>query len=403
MMALRRLFQRKTDYLTFRAVMEQPIPDIRRYRPDVPDGVADVLARALDRDPGNRFETARQFGAAVLDAVGQYQRPWTQGEISDFIHHHFADEIGKRSQQVATVISRTSSGVNTRSTMPLFVTPDGGSQTEDGDDEEFPSVETEVEGAPAWMPRATSTPPPSNQFGPQPGTGEFSHSGTPPPFGLETTGSAPSLQPLRAGSPVLTPGPNAPPVLVVPQRSFVWPVVAILMVAIAGGALFLVWKQMQTDRPPAEIKITQESNGGGSADGSAETRVPTPPDQVDAQGSDTPGEGSGAGVGSGKKNPAQLTPKGKRPKTYEEAVQLHLRELNACAKQHPETMPAGEMAAKITVTASGSARAVMIIPESVNAAPLGACLRNVLLPALYPTAGGDLNVTVTLKPKAKTG
>src|SRR3954470_4412056 len=51
MLALRRLFQRKTDYLTFRAVMEQPIPDIRRYRPDVPDAVADAMMRALDRDP----------------------------------------------------------------------------------------------------------------------------------------------------------------------------------------------------------------------------------------------------------------------------------------------------------------------------------------------------------------
>jgi hypothetical protein len=47
--------------------MEQPIPDIRRYRPDLPDGVADALVRALDRDPNNRFDTARQFGSAVLD------------------------------------------------------------------------------------------------------------------------------------------------------------------------------------------------------------------------------------------------------------------------------------------------------------------------------------------------
>src|SRR5205085_9295266 len=60
MLALRRLFQRKTDYLTFRAVMEQPIPDVRRYRPDVPDALADVLAKALDRDPDQRYLTARQ-------------------------------------------------------------------------------------------------------------------------------------------------------------------------------------------------------------------------------------------------------------------------------------------------------------------------------------------------------
>jgi hypothetical protein len=47
MLALRRLFQRKTDYLTFRAVMEQPIMDIRHYRPDCPDLLASALARAL--------------------------------------------------------------------------------------------------------------------------------------------------------------------------------------------------------------------------------------------------------------------------------------------------------------------------------------------------------------------
>ena len=71
MIALRRLFQRKTDYLTFRAVMEQPIPDVRRYRADVPEALAAVLSRALDRDPNNRFESARQFGTAILDALAK--------------------------------------------------------------------------------------------------------------------------------------------------------------------------------------------------------------------------------------------------------------------------------------------------------------------------------------------
>src|SRR5580698_3833040 len=57
MLALRKLFQRKTDYLTFRAVMEQPIPDIRRYRPDIPDPLVAALARALDREPKRRFDS----------------------------------------------------------------------------------------------------------------------------------------------------------------------------------------------------------------------------------------------------------------------------------------------------------------------------------------------------------
>src|SRR5512143_3569816 len=84
MLALRRLFQRKTDYLTFRAVLEQPIMDIRRYRPDTPAALAAALTRALDRDPAARFDTARQFGTAIVDAVSSLRRPWTQGEIGDF-------------------------------------------------------------------------------------------------------------------------------------------------------------------------------------------------------------------------------------------------------------------------------------------------------------------------------
>src|SRR5262245_27133495 len=86
MLALRRLFQRKTDYLTFRAVMEQPIPDVRRYRPDLPDALAEVVTRTLDREPDGRFTTARLLGSAVLDAIGT--RPWSQGEIGDFVRTH---------------------------------------------------------------------------------------------------------------------------------------------------------------------------------------------------------------------------------------------------------------------------------------------------------------------------
>src|SRR5207248_7184329 len=88
MLALRRLFQRKTDYLTFRAVMEQPIPDVRRYRPDVPEPVAMILSRALDREAERRFDSARQLSVILLDAFGA-RRPWSQGEISDFVRGQF--------------------------------------------------------------------------------------------------------------------------------------------------------------------------------------------------------------------------------------------------------------------------------------------------------------------------
>src|SRR5262245_1704776 len=108
MLALRRLFQRKTDYLTFRAVMEQPIPDVRRYRPDTPPALVELLAQALDRDPAGRPATARQFGASVLDAIDR--RPWSQADIGEFLRTHFADELERRRAEAVRVAQLAESG-----------------------------------------------------------------------------------------------------------------------------------------------------------------------------------------------------------------------------------------------------------------------------------------------------
>ena len=90
----------------------------------------------------------------------------------------------------------------------------------------------------------------------------------------------------------------------------------------------------------------------------------------------------------------------KRPKTYDEAVQERASDLTACAKAHSDSLIKGEtMNAVITIAASGTARSVVIQPETVNAAPLGACLRNVLMKARYPTAGSDQKLTLPFKPK----
>jgi serine/threonine-protein kinase len=396
MLALRRLFQRKTDYLTFRAVMEQPIPDIRRYRPDVPDAVADAMMRALDRDPHNRFETARQFGSAVLDALAQFKRPWSQGELGDFVRHYFAEEIHKRSTQVAQVISRTGAS-NARATMPMLTHPD--EQTEiDDDDDEFPSVETDVD-APPWMPRPATTPP-MNPNGPQHAT-DFSSStsgGTPPPFGAETTGSAPALQPLR-GAPIMPPGPNTAPIMVVPRRSVVWPVVAVLMVLVAGGALFLVWKQTQNKQPA--LVIERESNPPPpiATEPAHETIDAASADPVDEE--PAVGSGSATGKGSGGTKVVKTKPAATRAKTYDSAIQGRVGDLNSCVVDHRDAIPEGEMFATIKVGASGSAKSVRITPDSVNASTLGACLRNVLMTTRYPTAGSDVDIKIPLNARAK--
>jgi serine/threonine-protein kinase len=390
MLALRRLFQRKTDYLTFRAVMEQPIPDIRRYRPDVPEPMADALMRALDRDPGNRFETARQFGTSILDSL-QGIRPWTQGELSDFVRHNFAEEIGKRSQQVASVVTRTPSGLHGRATMPLLVHPDEGSHEGD-DDESFPSVETEVQGPPLWMLRPTPRPI-------HPGaSGDFagqSTAGTPQPFGVETTGSAPMLQPLnRPGSPVMPPPPASQPIVVMPRRSVFWPIFGVLMVLIAGGALFLVWQQMQQQQPPTNVTITQETT----------MPIDPPPDKVVTM--PQPGPGPGPGPDPDPKTGRDTPPERKpvKPKTFDQqlnaALGAQLDRLKSCLFEHPEGAPAKgkQIMAAIALEKSGRTKSVSLSPGDVDASPLGACLKNVLKKADFPS-GRETSFTVPLTPK----
>ena len=61
------------------SVLTKRLPPLRSFRPDLPAGVERVVARAMERDPGARFATARQFQEALLTAKTTLQR--RSGEI----------------------------------------------------------------------------------------------------------------------------------------------------------------------------------------------------------------------------------------------------------------------------------------------------------------------------------
>ena len=369
MLALRRLFQRKTDYLTFRAVMEQPIPDIRRYRPDVPDPLALVMAQALDRDPTKRFETARAFGSAVLDSLSSLGRVWTQGEISDYVRREFAEDINKRHAQVATAVNRTNAGQ--RATMPLIAHEQAPPTDIDDDDDEFPAVDSTISETPLEI-RVERPGQDTKDFASQ--TGQV----TPPPFANESSTSGVSIKPIA---------PSGVPQAVVarPQRSLVWPLFALAMVAIAGGALFLVWKQMQQQQqqPPTTVNITSEPRtdvpvGPGSNTVVVPTEDPETPETVD-KGSNT-------------------TPKARpvKPKDpYTEALRAKRPAVNKCADEHGA--PPSGVKVKILVDTEGHTKGVTLEPAALNGSPLGACIKNVMSTAQFPKATSDKEVNVTFR------
>jgi serine/threonine protein kinase len=142
MLALRRLFQRRTDFLTFAAVMEQPVADLRRYRPDVPEALVSVVMRALERDPADRWPTVRELRDATLDALPS--RAWASDEVGEFVRTTFATELGRTQTAVAQSIDRTEAG-RPADWMTSEAPIAAGAPVEAEDDVEFPSVETDVD------------------------------------------------------------------------------------------------------------------------------------------------------------------------------------------------------------------------------------------------------------------
>jgi serine/threonine protein kinase len=98
MLAIRRLFHRDSDFLTFKAITEEPIPDIRERRPDLPPGMHAALLQAMARDPNGRFATAQAFGAAIRASIATIGGPATPADLARLLSTDFSDEMSARDE-----------------------------------------------------------------------------------------------------------------------------------------------------------------------------------------------------------------------------------------------------------------------------------------------------------------
>ena len=318
----------------------------------------------------------------MLDAIAPV-RGWTQGEIGDFVRANFSEEITQRSAQVATAVNRTHAGK--RSTMPLVAAEESIDTQNDDDDDGFPSVESTLTDAPL-DPRELRPPQSAADFA----SGAAYQ--TPPPFGPEASTSGPGLQPIRPGM-----GLTPPLAISKPSRNLVWPLLAIAMVVIAGGALFLVWKQTQ-QQPQQHVIITSSDDGRGSS--SAPTTAPP-----------TEGPGPAAGSGSASMKPVDevpdpppgkgsavkpaIRPPAQKGDPYTEQLRARRPQIAKCGLEHGAP-PAGAKIV-IVVGVDGRAKAISLEPQGLDATPLGACIKNVLGGIRFPKSEDEKQVAVPLK------
>jgi serine/threonine protein kinase len=98
MLSIRRLFHRESDFLTFKAITEEPIPDIRDRRPDLPPGMRAALLQAMARDPAGRFDSAQAFGNAIRNSVSTLGGPASLQELTQLLSNDFGDEMTARDE-----------------------------------------------------------------------------------------------------------------------------------------------------------------------------------------------------------------------------------------------------------------------------------------------------------------
>ena len=358
--------------------------------PDVPrgDGAADPRRAALPpRRPGrarggDRARARSRSGPALRDRAPvrrdrprrdrPLQRPWSQGEIGDFVRTHFADEIDQRRVATSSALL-PAAGPAGPGPLPM-IGPPLAPELSDEDDDQFPSIESSSGEHPA-------EPPAARDFAGQ----------TPPPFGVESQliGELSAVSPPSRSS-----VPPSPPVVTGNRRGIVWPLLALVMVGITAVALVLVWKQTQQ---PKEVFITREP-----------ARAPSPSEDP-APGEDPAASADGVDAGSAGSEAARPAAKPARPakaqNPYTAVIKSYRPQMSKCVQDNP--LPAGSVKMVIVVSTTGKPKTVSFEPASLDATPAGACIRSALSTATFPAAKEERTVTVPVsvpvKPSSTAG
>jgi serine/threonine-protein kinase len=110
LLTLRRLFLRDTDVNTMYAVLSSEIRPPSDYRKEVPPELDSIVLRALQRNPDERWPTARQMGTALRRFLAKQEELVGPAELADWMAELFPD--GELRKQQLMEIARTTDETN---------------------------------------------------------------------------------------------------------------------------------------------------------------------------------------------------------------------------------------------------------------------------------------------------
>ena len=98
MLAVKRLFRRDTTANTIHAVLYDEILPPSDYRAQVPKELDEIVLKALERDPEQRWQTAREMGRALRQFLGMQSEIVGPAELSDWMGEVFPQGEARKSQ-----------------------------------------------------------------------------------------------------------------------------------------------------------------------------------------------------------------------------------------------------------------------------------------------------------------
>ena len=97
-------FQGDTPYKMLSAHIHQPVPNIHKFRPDLPEAVQAVIDKVLAKDPVNRFATTRELTNAFKDAMSSSSqaKALTEEQLANSVNKYI---LSRQTWMIAAVVA----------------------------------------------------------------------------------------------------------------------------------------------------------------------------------------------------------------------------------------------------------------------------------------------------------
>lgn len=378
---------------TLHRVVTHVPPRLGTLRDDVPPAIDEAIAKAMEKDPEKRFESAEAFAAALRAA-----RPWSAQDAQLELVHAIQKDFGSTEMPtmlgVDTLQSRDAAWRAAQS--PRERTPLGSSRPPARDARD---VATQTGGVPLGEATIQAIPSRALLQLARDGGAQVGENAIPtarPPadvaaMGVEAAAAAPvvPLAPVAATAP--------PP----SKRRSTGVVVGAAVVGVLGlgGVAFGL---LRPAAPPAAPKFlliekqadTEPTTSAQPAPSAAGAPAPAAPAAAAPLASAT----SGASLPGKAAKPVEAS----SGSSITAAFQKQRGRVEGCFRQNAADTSTPQLTIRFQVEANGSVRSADLAPASVAGTPLGACIRGVAQSTRFPAGDAPVSFTIPITAR-KTG